>query len=48
MAPRDLENLQRRLESAGILFKIRILGTNVKQKQEPAGSVGRPVDRQKL
>ena len=48
MAPRDLENLQRRLESAGILFKIRILGTNVKQKQEPAGSVGRPVDRRKL
>jgi hypothetical protein len=42
MAPTELANLQRRMESAGILFKIRILGTNVKQKQEAAGSVGRP------
>ena len=42
MAPTELANLQRRMESAGILFKIRVLGTNVKQKQEAAGSVGRP------
>ena len=42
MAPAELEGLQHRLESAGILFKIRVLGTNVKQQQEPAGSVGRP------
>jgi hypothetical protein len=41
MAPAELENLQKRMESAGILFKIRVLGTNVKQQQE-AGSVGRP------
>jgi hypothetical protein len=47
MAPVELENLQRRMESAGILFKIRVLGTNVKQKQEAAGPVGRP-GRQKL
>jgi predicted anti-sigma-YlaC factor YlaD len=47
MAPAELENLQHRMESAGILFKIRVLGTNVKQKQEAAGPVGRP-DRQKL
>jgi len=47
MAPVELENLQHRMASAGILFKIRVLGTNVKQKQETAGSVGRP-DRQKL
>ena len=47
MAPAELENLQHRMESAGILFKIRVLGTNVKQKQESAGPVGRP-DRQKL
>jgi hypothetical protein len=33
MAPEELENLQHRMESAGILFKIRVLGTNVKQKQ---------------
>jgi predicted anti-sigma-YlaC factor YlaD len=42
MAPEELENLQKRMESAGILFKIRVLGTNVKQQQETAGSVGRP------
>jgi hypothetical protein len=47
MAPAELENLQKRMESAGILFKIRVLGTNVKQKQEAAGSVGR-LERQKL
>jgi hypothetical protein len=47
MAPAELENLQHRMESAGILFKIRVLGTNVKQKQEAAGPVGRS-DRQKL
>jgi hypothetical protein len=47
MAPADLEALQHRMDSAGILFKIRVLGTNVKQKQEAAGPVGRP-DRQKL
>jgi hypothetical protein len=35
------------MESAGILFKVRVLGSNVKQKQEAAGPVGRP-DRQKL
>ncbi len=42
MAPAQLESLQKRMESAGILFKVRILGTNVKQKQEAAGPVGRP------
>jgi hypothetical protein len=47
MGPKDLENLQSRLDSAGILFKVRVLGTNVKKQQESAGPVGRP-DRQKL
>jgi hypothetical protein len=47
MAPAELESLQKRMESAGILFKVRVLGTNVKQKQEAAGSVGR-LERQKL
>jgi hypothetical protein len=47
MAPVELENLQHRMESAGILFKIRVLGTNVKQKQEAAGPVGRS-ERRKL
>ena len=48
MSKAELESLQNRMESAGILFKVRVLGTNVKQQQEPAGSVGRPGDRQKL
>jgi hypothetical protein len=47
MAPAQLAALQHRMESAGILFKVRVLGTKVKQKQEAAGPVGRP-DRQKL
>lgn len=47
MAPAQFENLQRRMQSAGILFKIRVLGSSVKQKQEAGEPVGRP-DRQKL
>jgi hypothetical protein len=48
LSPADLESLQQRLQSAGILFKIRILGSTVRNQQEPAGPVGRPVGRQKL
>jgi hypothetical protein len=48
MAPADLETLQQRLNSAGILFKVRVLGSNVKNRQEPARPEGRPADRQKL
>ena len=47
MAPAELESLQHRMESAGILFKVRVLGTTVKQQKEAAGPVGRP-ERQKL
>jgi hypothetical protein len=47
MAPSELEALQHRMETAGILFKIRVLGTNLKQKKESAEPVGRP-GRQKL
>ena len=47
LAPAELESLQRRMEAAGILFKIRVLGTTVKQQKEPAGPVGRP-GREKL
>jgi len=46
LSPADVESLQQRLESAGILFKIRVLGTNVKNRQEPA--VERSAGRQKL
>jgi hypothetical protein len=49
LSPADLDSLRRRFESAGILFKIRVLGTNVRNQQdsagpkgEPAGQVGQP------
>lgn len=48
MSRTELENLQHRLESEGILFKIRLLGTNVKQQQDPDRPVGRPAGQQKL
>jgi len=41
MTPAALENLQKRMESQGILFKIRVLGTNVRNQQDPSGPVGR-------
>ena len=47
MAPEELAALQHRMESAGILFKVRVLGTKVKQKKEAARPVGRP-DRETL
>jgi hypothetical protein len=31
-SPADLEMLQQRIESEGLLFKVRIIGTNVRQK----------------
>jgi hypothetical protein len=31
-SPADLETLQHRIESEGLLFKVRIIGTNVRQK----------------
>jgi len=46
LSPAEVVSLQQRLESAGILFKIRVLGSNVKNQQEPA--VGRTAGRQKL
>jgi hypothetical protein len=46
LSPADVANLQHRLESAGILFKIRVLGTNVRNRQETA--VERSAGRQKL
>jgi hypothetical protein len=44
MTPEDLEKLRQRLEAEGILFKIRVLGSNVKNQEEPAP----PALRQKL
>jgi hypothetical protein len=36
LAPADLEHLRRRLEAEGILFKIRVLNSNVGQALSPA------------
>jgi hypothetical protein len=40
LAPQDVERLRSRLESEGILFKIRVLGTNV--RNEDGGKLGHP------
>jgi hypothetical protein len=36
LTPRDLESLRQRLEAEGILFKIRVLGSNVRNEEETA------------
>ncbi|MBZ5626612.1 MAG: hypothetical protein LAQ69_49215 [Acidobacteriia bacterium] len=41
LSPGDLEKLRQRLEAEGILFKIRVLGTNVRNQEEPAASTAR-------
>ena len=41
ISPEELEKLRQRLEAEGILFKIRVLGTNVRNQEEPAASTAR-------
>jgi hypothetical protein len=41
LSPGELENLRQRLEAEGILFKIRVLGSNVRNQEEPAASTPR-------
>jgi hypothetical protein len=48
LSPQDIERLRARLESEGILFKIRVLGTNVKNGNNPAGKLGQSPAGQKL
>jgi hypothetical protein len=36
ISPQGLESLRQRLESQGILFKIRVLGSNVRNQDVPA------------
>jgi hypothetical protein len=36
LSPGDLENFRQRLEADGILFKIRVLGSNVRDQEKPA------------
>jgi hypothetical protein len=42
MPAADVEKLRDRLRGEGILFKIRVLDANVKNRKEPAGLVGQP------
>ncbi len=37
----ELEGLRQRLEAEGILFKIRVLGTNVRSQEEPPATTAR-------
>jgi hypothetical protein len=42
ISPTELEKLRHRLEAEGILFKIRVLGSNVRNQEEPAKLEGHP------
>lgn len=42
ISPGELERLRQRLEADGILFKVRVLGSNVRNQEEPARLEGRP------
>jgi|SRR5450432_2051243 len=41
ISPEELEKLRQRLQAEGILFKIRVLGSNVRNQEEPAASTVR-------
>jgi hypothetical protein len=41
MTPDQLEALRQRLEAEGILFKIRVLGSNVRNQEVPDGQASR-------
>jgi hypothetical protein len=48
MTPGDLENLRQRLEAEGILFKIRVLGSNVRNQEDSAPDAAPSAGRRKL
>jgi hypothetical protein len=48
LAPEDLDRLRQRLEAEGILFKIRVLGSNVRNQEESAPNAAPSAGRQKL
>jgi hypothetical protein len=48
LTPGELEEMRQRLEAKGILFKIRVMGSNVRNQEEPAGAGGAVSARQKL
>jgi len=41
MTPSQLQELRQRLEAQGILFKIRVLGSNVRNQEVPDGQAPR-------
>jgi hypothetical protein len=48
MTPGDLQKLRQRLEAEGILFKIRVLGSNVRNQEDSAPEAASSAGRQKL
>jgi hypothetical protein len=42
ISPGELEKLRQRLDAEGILFKVRVLGSNVRNQEEPSRLEGRP------
>jgi len=48
LSPEELEKMRQRLEAEGILFKIRVLGSNVRNQEEPASGNAPATARQKL
>lgn len=45
LSPGELEKLRHRLEAEGILFKVRVLGTNVRSQEEPSKLAGNPASQ---
>ena len=45
----DLDNIRRRIDAAALLFKVRVMSDELRQREDvtarPAGSVSRPADR---
>jgi hypothetical protein len=48
MSPGDLQKLRQRLEAEGILYKIRVLGSNVRNQEDSAPDTAPSAGRQKL
>ena len=48
MSPGDLQKLRQRLEAEGILFKIRVLGSNVRNQEDSAPDAAASAGSQKL
>jgi len=48
LSPGDLQKMRQRLEAEGILFKIRVLGSNVRNQEDSAPAAVPSAGRQKL